>query len=112
MLSVAKEKILGGIGAVLQRSRTRLSSQTKISGVQDYTRYCMVIIFFSLGLRLVFICSNNLLVEESYYWNYAAHLDVGYLDHPPMVALLIKSAEMLLGFGEWVIRMPTLICWM
>ncbi|VAW18421.1 hypothetical protein MNBD_BACTEROID01-916 [hydrothermal vent metagenome] len=28
--------------------------------------------------------------DESYYWMYAQHLDWGFFDHPPMVALLIN----------------------
>ena len=28
--------------------------------------------------------------DEAYYWMYAHHLDWGYFDHPPMVALLIS----------------------
>ncbi|NBC82166.1 MAG: phospholipid carrier-dependent glycosyltransferase [Bacteroidetes bacterium] len=28
--------------------------------------------------------------DEAYYWMYSRHLDWGYYDHPPMVALLIK----------------------
>ncbi len=60
--------------------------------------------FFSLG-------SINLLVEEAYYWNYSAHLDWSYLDHPPMVALLIKLSTFFGGTEEWAVRAPSLICW-
>ena len=46
---------------------------------------------------LVFVTMNLLqsyfspiLQDEALYWNFAQHLDWGYFDHPPMVALLVK----------------------
>ncbi len=41
------------------------------------------IIAYTVALRLVYLGSVELLPEEAYYWNYARHLDIGYLDHPP-----------------------------
>ncbi len=46
--------------------------------------------------------------EEAYYWLFSQHLDWGYLDHPPVIALLIKP-------GYWLfqnnlgIRLGTLL---
>lgn len=73
--------------------------------------YCFLVITFSIGIRVFFMLFNDLLVEEAYYWNYSAHLDFGYLDHPPMVALLIKAAELIFGYSVWAVRIPTLFCW-
>lgn len=53
----------------------------------------------------------SLLVEEAYYWNYSQHLDWSYLDHPPMVALLIKGFTTLLGNNEFGVRSASLFCW-
>lgn len=72
----------------------------------------LVIILLSLILRILTIGNNDLLVEEAYYWNYAAHLDIGYLDHPPMVAFLIKLSTLLLGTTEWGVRFPSILCWL
>lgn len=69
------------------------------------------IIFVSLIIRLICIGSHNVLVEEAYYWNYSQHLDFGYLDHPPMVALLIKISTLIFGTNEFAIRIPALLCW-
>src|ERR1700754_4775394 len=33
---------------------------------------------------------TELMDDEAYYWVYSRHLDWGYFDHPPMVALLIR----------------------
>lgn len=74
--------------------------------------YLFFMICTSLIVRLFFVESSNLLVEESYYWNYAQHLDFSYLDHPPMVALLIKFSTSLFGFTEFGVRITSLFCWL
>lgn len=84
-----------------------LNTSSKIS-----LETCFYIIAISLFIRILCIGCNDLLVEEAYYWNYAAHLDFSYLDHPPMVALLIKLSTTLLGTNEFAVRAPTLVCWL
>jgi dolichol-phosphate mannosyltransferase len=71
----------------------------------------ILLIFLSLLVRFLCIGSNDLLVEEAYYWNYSQHLDFSYLDHPPMVALLIKVSTLIFGTNEFSIRFPALFCW-
>lgn len=74
--------------------------------------YCLLLILLvSLFLHIVCMASTNLLVEEAYYWNYAQHLDFSYLDHPPMVAVLIKLSTSLFGNNELSVRLNSLICW-
>jgi len=75
-----------------------------------FDKLCWII---GLGVlvRLVFIGFLNLLPEEAYYWNYARHLDIGYLDHPPMVAWLISASEAILGRSELAVRMPAFLGW-
>ncbi len=51
------------------------------------------LILYGFVLRLVYAGSVELMPEETYYWNYSRHLDFGYLDHPPMVAWLIRAAN-------------------
>lgn len=70
------------------------------------------IIGISCLIRLFFIAQSNLLVEEAYYWNYAQHLAFGYLDHPPMVAFLIRVSTTILGTNEFAVRFPTVLCWL
>lgn len=77
-------------------------------------RFSLPILSFfciSLCLRIFFLGNHDLLTEEAYYWNYAAHLDYGYLDHPPMVAVLIKLFTTLFGQNEFAVRCPALCCW-
>ncbi|MFH1092604.1 MAG: glycosyltransferase family 2 protein [Candidatus Omnitrophota bacterium] len=52
---------------------------------------------YILLLRLVYLGLPELLHEEAYYWNYAQHLNIGYLDHPPMVAWLIWLSTTVFG---------------
>lgn len=94
--------------------------QTKITSVNPtqslshvtHIPVCMFIIGLSFLIRFLCLSHYNLLVEEAYYWNYAQHLDFGYLDHPPMVAFLIKISTTLFGTNEFALHLPALICWM
>jgi dolichol-phosphate mannosyltransferase len=61
-------------------------------------------------LRLIYDGQIELFPEESYYWNYAQHLDIGYLDHPPMVAWLIKLGTIVFGDTELGVRIGGLCC--
>ncbi|HZJ15011.1 MAG TPA: glycosyltransferase family 39 protein [Chthoniobacteraceae bacterium] len=63
-----------------------------------------------LFLRVAFFARTDLYPEEAYYWNYAAHLDIGYLDHPPMVAWLIHTGSAIFGDNEFGVRASLLIC--
>jgi dolichol-phosphate mannosyltransferase len=69
---------------------------------------CLVIGAFLL--RLIYNGQVELFPEESYYWNYAQHLDIGYLDHPPMVAWLIKLGTLAFGDTEFGVRSGALCC--
>ena len=63
-------------------------------------------------LRFVFLGTLNLVPEEAYYWNYAQHLDIGYLDHPPMVAWMIWLGTKLAGNTEFAVRIGASLSWL
>lgn len=71
----------------------------------------IAVVLISLVLRFLFAGSFELLKEEAYYWAYAQHLDIGYLDHPPMVAVFIKLGTLLLGNSELAVRLGAILCW-
>lgn len=71
----------------------------------------MGVITGSFVLRFLYAGSFELIQEEAYYWNYAQHLDIGYLDHPPMVALLIRFGTAVFGNSEFAVRIGALFCW-
>lgn len=77
-----------------------------------FTGIALLIITVSILLRLFCMSSIDLLVEETYYWDYSNHLDFGYIDHPPMVALLIKLSTSIFGIHELSVRITSLLCWM
>ncbi len=68
------------------------------------------LILYGFVLRLVYAGSVELMPEETYYWNYSRHLDFGYLDHPPMVAWLIRAATAIFGQTEFGVRAGALGC--
>lgn len=70
------------------------------------------IVLSILLIKLIWMSFNQAIVEEAYYWNYAIHLDFGYLDHPPMVAIMIAISRFLFGDSEWAIRIPAFLCWL
>ncbi|MCR9191550.1 MAG: glycosyltransferase family 39 protein [Gammaproteobacteria bacterium] len=74
--------------------------------------YLFTIILISFLLRVLFLGNHDLIVEEAYYWNYAAHMDLGYIDHPPMVAVLIKLSTAIFGTNEFGVRCPAMLCWL
>jgi dolichol-phosphate mannosyltransferase len=70
----------------------------------------VALIVYSFVLRLVYAGSVEMMPEESYYWLYSRHLDFGYLDHPPMVAWLIRVGTALFGQTEFGVRAGALLC--
>jgi dolichol-phosphate mannosyltransferase len=69
------------------------------------------IVAYVVIMRLTFIGTIDLIPQEAYYWNYAQHLDIGYLDHPPMVAWLIWGSTAIFGDTEFGVRIVASICW-
>jgi dolichol-phosphate mannosyltransferase len=68
------------------------------------------ILCYAFFLRLVYAAQVELLPEETYYWNYARHLDIGYLDHPPFVAWLIRLGTAVCGDTEFGVRSGAVVC--
>ncbi|KTD61594.1 glycosyltransferase family 39 protein [Legionella spiritensis] len=92
------------------KTPVRIKNNRFIHHRKDLWFICFILLI-SLLLHLFFLSEKNLLPEEAYYWNYANHLDIGYLDHPPMVAFLIKLSTTLFGINELSVRITTLVCW-
>lgn len=69
------------------------------------------VVGYTLLLRLVYLGLPDLIPEEAYYWNYAQHPSLGYLDHPPMVAWLITAGTSVFGDTEFGVRAGSYLCW-
>ena len=70
----------------------------------------IALIAISVIVRLLCAGTIELLPEETYYWNYAQHLDIGYLDHPPMVAWLIRLGTAAFADTEIGVRAGAVLC--
>jgi len=88
------------------------SLNTRLSRSVRWRVAAVGIVAYVVGLRLLFMGTVDLLPEEAYYWNYAQHLDIGYLDHPPMVAWLIWLGTNIFGQAEFAIRSAAAACWL
>ncbi len=64
-----------------------------------------------LALRLAYLGLLNLLPEEAYYWNFSQHVDIGYLDHPPMAAWTIWLGTNLFGNTAFGVRIRAYLSW-
>src|SRR5258708_38574396 len=70
----------------------------------------IALVGYAFFLRVLYSGQIELIPEEAYYWNYSRHLDIGYLDHPPMVAWLIRLGTLLFGDTEFGVRFGPLCC--
>jgi 4-amino-4-deoxy-L-arabinose transferase-like glycosyltransferase len=68
-----------------------------------------IIMFFFL-IRLFLINHLELAPDEAYYWYWSKYLDLGYLDHPPMVAYIMAVFTGLGGDTEFFVRLGGLLC--
>jgi len=70
-----------------------------------------LLFYFILAWLLINVlqsCLIGLDGDEAYYWVYSRHLQWGYFDHPPMVALSIKLGE-LFGHGWLFTRLGAIL---
>lgn len=61
-----------------------------------------------IAVNILQACFTGLDGDEAYYWTYSQHLQWGYFDHPPMVALTIKLGEWF-GHGYFFTRTGTIL---
>ncbi len=72
------------------------------NGVDEWPFWSILFGFTLLNfLQAAFL---KLLDDECYYWMFSQHLDWGYFDHPPAIALMIKMGT-LLAHQEWAVRL-------
>jgi 4-amino-4-deoxy-L-arabinose transferase-like glycosyltransferase len=65
----------------------------------------IVFVAVVVAIRLYLAARTGLVRDEGYYTLWSMHPQVGYLDHPPMVAWLIAAGRWLLGEGEGGVRL-------
>ncbi len=90
-----------------------LSERSVADQAEKNQRYFLIgIVLYSIVLRFFYLGTPELFYEEAYYWNYAKHLDLSYLDHPPLVAWLIGLSSAGLGDHEFAVRFSAWVCWL
>ncbi len=85
-------------------------SSLQLGTGKNWRAGALALMLFAYSLRLIYCGQIDLLPTEAYYWNYSRHLDFGYLDHPPMVALLIRAGTGVFGNTEFGVRIGALCC--
>jgi dolichol-phosphate mannosyltransferase len=99
------------IAAIAGWTVTTLGYSWLLSSREESVRALGVgIVAYALALRLVYAGTVELLPEEAYYWNYSRHLDIGYLDHPPMVAWLVRLGTVVFGQSQFGVRIGAIGC--
>ncbi|PIS31787.1 hypothetical protein COT42_00130 [Candidatus Saganbacteria bacterium CG08_land_8_20_14_0_20_45_16] len=67
---------------------------------------------FLIVLNIFKICLARylpLIGDEAFYWLWSKHLDLSYVDHPPMIAYYIKGLTLLFGNTELAIRLGAIL---
>jgi len=86
------------------------SSKWRVGSGTRWQAMAIGLVVYAFVLRLVYLGQVELLPEETYYWNYSRHLDIGYLDHPPMVACLIRLGTAAFGTSQFGVRVGAIFC--
>lgn len=68
-------------------------------------RYIIVYCFINFIQALI----TPIIQDEAYYWMFSKHLDLGYFDHPPLVAYMIKMGTMIMPSPVLGIRFLTVV---
>jgi dolichol-phosphate mannosyltransferase len=89
---------------------TALLKPASANSCQVASRATLILVAGLLLVQLASLAGPDLFPEEAYYWLYARNLDIGYLDHPPMVAWLISLGTMMFGHGEFGVRIFAFLC--
>lgn len=73
------------------------------------SKLAIVLIAVASAVRLVLATLIPLFPDETYYWEWSRHLAAGYFDHPPGLALLIRSGTAIFGPTPLGVRFGSII---
>jgi 4-amino-4-deoxy-L-arabinose transferase-like glycosyltransferase len=60
-------------------------------------------------LRFIFVETIDLRVDEAYYWTWSKENVISFLDHPPLIAWLIRLSTLVFGDTNFGVRLPGLL---
>ena len=84
----------------------------KTATIKDAGRYGTLVACAILVLviaRLGIAAATPLTFDEAYYWRLSQHLAGGYLDHPPMFALIIRLGTLVAGDTPFGVRLISVL---
>lgn len=70
----------------------------------DSWKAAALFIVLAVAARAVVSAFVPLLPDETYYWEWSRHLQAGYFDHPPGIALLIAAGTEMFGNTTFGVR--------
>ena len=76
----------------------------------DRTRAVPAIALALMSLHLALAGRYGVFRDELYYVACGEHLDFGYVDHPPLVAVMARVARMLFGHSLYGLRLAPALC--
>lgn len=76
---------------------------------REAIRATLLLIFIGFIIRVAVSGQFLLVPDETNYWQWSRYLDLGYQDHPPMIAWTIWLSTQLFGQNEIAVRLPTII---
>jgi 4-amino-4-deoxy-L-arabinose transferase-like glycosyltransferase len=80
--------------------------------IKDANRYATRVACGILALvlaRLAIAAAVPLTFDEAYYWRLSQHLAGGYLDHPPMFAVIIRLGTLVTGDAPLGVRLVSVL---
>ncbi len=60
-------------------------------------------------MRMIMSALLPLSFDEAYYWRWSQHLALGYWDHPPLIAYVIRLGTLIFGDTEFGVRFIPLL---
>ena len=93
---------------ILRRVVDLRNARTKSPDLADKTLSRIAIAVIGVVLiRGIVLAATPLSFDEAYYWLWSKHLAAGYLDHPPLIAFLIRAGTILFGDTSAGVRIVT-----
>ncbi len=111
ILAFAPAAVCGVVALILIAGSWIISCRVTDQRLPDCQTSMFIFIGAAIIIRLVYLGLPELMEQEAYYWNYAQHPALSYLDHPPLVAVLIRAGTALFGTTEFGVRIGAFICW-
>jgi hypothetical protein len=93
--------------AVAPRGRSLSTAEMEAANRYRTLVACGIIVL--VLLRIAVSAAAPLAMDEAYYWRLSQHLAGGYLDHPPMFAVVIRLGTLIAGDTQLGVRLVSVL---